>query len=145
MEVVSGGCGVNAVRRSSKNGLLRRGHRLDRRAVNVLFLCSKNQWRSPTAERIFRDFDGLAVRSAGTNQSARRVVSLRDIAWADVIFVMEQKHLDRLREGYRDAVRAKVVFVLEIGDDYPYMDKELVEVLKERVCPILESMRTDEE
>ena len=113
--------------------------------MNVLFLCSKNQWRSPTAERVFRDVEGLSVRSAGTNQSARRVVSLRDIAWADVIFVMEQKHLDRLREAFRDDVRAKVVHVLEIGDDYPYMDKELVEVLEERVGAILETMRTDDD
>lgn len=113
--------------------------------MNVLFLCSKNQWRSPTAERVFRDVDGLSVRSAGTNQSARRVVSVRDIAWAEVIFVMEQKHLDRLREAFRDEVRTKVVHVLEIADDYRFMDKELVEILDERVGAVLATMRVDDD
>ena len=125
----------------------RRGHDGgDERAgrLRVLFVCSKNQWRSPTAERVFREVEGLEVRSAGTNQSARRVVSERDVAWAEVIFVMEQKHLDRLREAFRDLVRRRPVHVLEIADDYGYMDKELVEILEERVGAVLETMRVDE-
>ena len=113
--------------------------------MNVLFVCSKNQWRSPTAERVFRKTDGLQVRSAGTNQSARRVVSHRDIAWAEVIFVMEQKHHDRLREAFRDELREKHVHVLEIPDDFQFMDRELVHLLEERVGAVLDQMRVDDD
>jgi hypothetical protein len=55
---------------------------------NVLFICSKNQWRSPTAETVWRKHPDLSVRSAGTSSTARRKVSVDDIRWADVIFVI---------------------------------------------------------
>ena len=42
---------------------------------NVLFICSRNQWRSPTAEQVYRKHPLLAVRSAGTSLNARRKVS----------------------------------------------------------------------
>ena len=51
--------------------------------VNILFVCSRNQWRSPTAERVWRDTPGLAVRSAGTRRSARHTVTEGDVVWAD--------------------------------------------------------------
>lgn len=113
--------------------------------MNVLFLCSKNQWRSPTAERVFRRIDGLSVRSAGTASSARRVVSALDVAWADVIFAMETKHLERLRADFRQALRDKVVHVLEIPDDYRFMDPELVVLLEERVGAVLAEMQIDDD
>ena len=60
--------------------------------------------RSPTGEAVFRNEPGIAVRSAGTSRSARRTISVADIRWADIIFVMEDKHSTRLRAQFRDEV-----------------------------------------
>ncbi|QOV69188.1 hypothetical protein IP582_01865 [Citrobacter sp. BDA59-3] len=40
--------------------------------MNVLFICSRNQWRSPTAEQVFRRYPGLNVRSAGTSRNTKK-------------------------------------------------------------------------
>jgi predicted protein tyrosine phosphatase len=49
--------------------------------VNVLLVCSRNQWRSPTAEQVWRKLPGIQVRSAGTSPKARR--SLRAYEYMD--------------------------------------------------------------
>ena len=105
--------------------------------MNLLFICSKNQWRSPTAEHIWRKHPGLKVRSAGTSPSARHPVSEADVEWADVIFAMEEKHTSRLRADYRDSIQGKAIHVLDIPDNYRYMDPELVELLQSSVSEIL--------
>jgi|GEM_PF-5824209 len=46
----------------------------------LLFVCSRNQWRSPTAEQIWRSDNRLDVRSGGTSPSARYAVSAQDIS-----------------------------------------------------------------
>jgi len=37
---------------------------------NVLFICSQNKLRSPTAEQVFADYPGIETASAGTNHDA---------------------------------------------------------------------------
>lgn len=106
--------------------------------MNILFICSKNQWRSPTAEQVWRRHPGLSVRSAGTNPNARHPVSSADLVWADVIFAMEEKHKSRLLAEYRSVVADKTIHVLDIPDDYRYMDPELVEQLQTSVGDILD-------
>ncbi len=101
--------------------------------TRVLFVCSRNQWRSPTAERIFMRDPHLAVRSAGTSPNARRTVSDADVRWADVIFVMETKHRDRLRATFGRSMQHKPVHVLDIPDEYGFMDDELVAILEAAV------------
>lgn len=64
--------------------------------LNVLFVCSKNQWRSPTAEAIYRGDDRVFVRSRGTARAAVQTIPSSDIAWADAILVMEDKHRQRI-------------------------------------------------
>jgi predicted protein tyrosine phosphatase len=105
--------------------------------MNILFICSKNQWRSPTAEQVWHRHPGLSVRSAGTSPNARHAVSSADLAWADVIFAMEEKHKSRLLAEYRSVVADKTIHVLDIPDDYRYMDPELVEQLQSSVGGIL--------
>jgi predicted protein tyrosine phosphatase len=100
---------------------------------NVLFICSRNQWRSPTAETVWRKHPDISVRSAGTSPSARRTVSAVDIHWADVIVVMEQKHKNRLVTEFTRLLEHKPIHVLDIPDEYKYMDPELVEMLEESV------------
>jgi len=105
--------------------------------MNTLFICSRNQWRSPTAETVFRRYPNVQARSAGTSPNARHTVSIDDIAWADKIFVMEQKHKSRLLAQFPRALQYKEMIVLDIPDDYRYMDEELIEILKESVVPYL--------
>lgn len=99
--------------------------------MNILFICSRNQWRSPTAERVFSVGYGVSTRSAGTSKHAKHTVSSKDIAWADLIFVMEQKHKQNIKEKFQNQLQHKQVIVLDIPDDYPYMDEELIEILKQ--------------
>jgi predicted protein tyrosine phosphatase len=105
--------------------------------LNVLFVCSRNKWRSPTGEAVFRKRPGVSTRSAGTSSSARRTVSITDIQWADLIFVMEEKHGARLRANFRQAIRYKEIHILDIPDDYTFMAAELVELLEETAEPII--------
>lgn len=105
--------------------------------MNLLFVCSRNQWRSPTAEQVWRRYPGIQARSGGTSANARHPVSIEDIRWADVIFVMEEKHKARLQAGFRQALAGKPLHVLDIPDEYRYMDAELVGILQEAVGGIL--------
>ena len=57
--------------------------------------------------------------------------------WADWIFVMEGIHRRRLNTRFGSSLRAKRVTVLEIPDQYSYMDPALVQLLQERLSGYL--------
>ncbi|QEM08431.1 protein tyrosine phosphatase [Mucilaginibacter rubeus] len=67
---------------------------------SCIFICSKNQWRSPTAEALFRNLPLHKASSAGTSYKARVRVNQKMIDRADVIFVMEQKHKEILKQRF---------------------------------------------
>ncbi|MEB0262568.1 MULTISPECIES: hypothetical protein [unclassified Mucilaginibacter] len=48
--------------------------------------------------------------------------------WADVVFVMEYKHRDIIKQQF-DALQKKII-VLNIPDDYQFNDPQLIEILK---------------
>jgi predicted protein tyrosine phosphatase len=104
----------------------------------LLFVCSKNQWRSPTAQKLFQNSDFYHARSAGTSDRARIKLTENLIDWADIILVMERKHLAIARQKYQQAISEKTVFVLDIPDDYQYMDAELIELLSDKISACLE-------
>ncbi len=112
-----------------------------RDTIHLLFICSMNQWRSPTAEQVYRDYAGVNVRSRGTSQSARRTVTADDLKWADLIFVMENKQKSRLESDYPGDLRYKELYMLDIPDIYKYMDPDLIDEITASVDPILESYR----
>ncbi len=101
----------------------------------LLFICSRNQWRSPTAERVFGKDPRLSVRSRGLAKSARRKLSAADVQWAQLIAVMEDAHADRLCERFE--VGATPLVVLDIPDEYRAMDPELVQMLRDAMLPVL--------
>jgi len=105
--------------------------------LNVLFVCSRNRWRSPTAEQIWRKHPGINARSAGTSASARHCVSAQDLEWANVVLVMEDQHRKRLLSQYGRILQHKPIHVLDIPDEYGYMDPELIELLESAVGAIL--------
>ena len=110
------------------------------RQLNLLFICSRNQWRSPTAERLWFKRPGINVRSAGTAKSAKRRVSLSDIQWADAIFVMEDCHKSRLRSDFRQGLGRTEIHVLDIPDVYGFMDPELISLIQAATEPLVASM-----
>ncbi|MEM9246455.1 MAG: phosphotyrosine protein phosphatase [Cyanobacteria bacterium P01_F01_bin.153] len=107
--------------------------------INVLFVCSMNKWRSPTAEKLYRNKPLVNVRSAGTSSKAKRHISSKDLKWADLVITMESKHTQRLRADFPEFMRHKEVHTLEVEDRYEYMHPELVEELKAAIAPILEN------
>jgi len=104
--------------------------------MNILFVCSRNEWRSPTAETIYKNHPVILAKSAGTSPSARIKINQKHIDWAEVIFVMEKKHLQLIEQKFGNHFRQKII-VLNIEDDYQYMDVELVEELKDKVAAYL--------
>lgn len=106
--------------------------------MNILFVCSRNQWRSPTAEKIYQNYSGLNVRSAGTEPSARIKLSAKLILWADIIFVMEKKHKQRIHDKFSDEAEGRQIIILDIPDEYKFMDPELIEDIKSKVDIYLE-------
>ena len=100
---------------------------------NVLFVCSQNRLRSPTAEHVFADYPGIAVSSAGTNSDADNPLSHELVAWADIIFAMEKAHRNKLQKKYRAALKSARLICLDIPDDYAFMDEALVRLLRAKV------------
>jgi predicted protein tyrosine phosphatase len=105
--------------------------------MNILFVCSRNKWRSRTAETIFKSNQNHHVRSAGTENDARIRVNEKMILWADIIFVMEKRHRQRLNDKFEHSLQGKRIIILDIEDHYQYMDEVLVEMLKTSVAPYL--------
>jgi predicted protein tyrosine phosphatase len=103
----------------------------------LLFICSQNRWRSLTAERLFDGHPHYEVRSAGTEPGARVRVTAGHLGWADVIFVMERRHTDRLRAKFAPQLAGKTVICLRIPDDYQFQDPALLALLRERLVPHL--------
>jgi predicted protein tyrosine phosphatase len=101
--------------------------------MRVLFICSQNRLRSPTAEQIFASWDGIEVASAGLADEAEKPVTPELLAWAHLIFVMEEAHRNKLAKKFRAHLGDKRIVCLDIPDEYHYMDPALVALLKAKV------------
>ncbi len=99
----------------------------------LLFVCSRNQRRSLTAEWLYKGFDDYEVRSGGTESGTRERVKAEDIEWADFIFAMERMHVERLQKMFKDSLAGKRLICLQIPDVYGCMSPELIKALKEKL------------
>jgi predicted protein tyrosine phosphatase len=104
----------------------------------LLFICSRNQWRSPTAANLFKNSQLYVAKSAGTSDKARIKLTASLINWADQIFVMEKRHAAIIRQNYPELVKDLSIVTLNISDDYQYMDPELIEILEPRLAEYLD-------
>ena len=104
---------------------------------HILFVCSRNKLRSPTAEQVFADWPGVEVASAGTDHDAEVPLTPELVDWAELIFVMEPTHRDKLRQRFRTQLSRQRIVCLNIADDYAFMQAELVALLKRKVMPHL--------
>ncbi|WP_185283997.1 low molecular weight protein tyrosine phosphatase family protein [Hymenobacter sp. NBH84] len=100
----------------------------------LLFICSQNRWRSLTAERLFDDHPHYQARSAGTEPGARVRVTAGHLGWADVVFVMEKKHTDILRQKFATELEGKQIINLRIPDKFQFLDAVLQDLLRERLA-----------
>jgi len=100
--------------------------------TNVLFVCSANRLRSPTAEQIFSTWPGIETDSAGISNGANVPLSSEQVEWADIIFVMEKTHRTKLSRKFRSSLKGKRVICLDIPDDYEFMDPVLIQMLENR-------------
>ena len=83
-----------------------------------------------TAENIYKNSSEFNVKSAGTENSARVKVNSKHILWADLIFVMEKHHKEKLILNFPEEIKDAEIIVLEIPDIYKFMDTELIEEIK---------------
>jgi predicted protein tyrosine phosphatase len=104
---------------------------------HVLFICSRNQLRSPTAEQVFFKWPDIEVASAGLDKSSHEQVTPELLEWADLIFVMERAHRNKLAKKFRGYLKHQRVVCLNIPDEYPYMDPRLVRLFEKVVPPHL--------
>ncbi len=105
--------------------------------MRVLFICSQNRLRSPTAEQVFSQWPGIECASAGVHSSADVPLDAELIAWADIIFVMEPVHKTKMASKFRKHLNGKRVICLGIPDDYEFMAPALVKLLDAKVAPFL--------
>jgi len=101
--------------------------------TRVLFVCSQNRLRSPTAEQVFASWEGIEVASAGLNNDAENVVGPELLEWAQIIFVMEKVHRSKLTRQFGRYLNGKRIICLEVPDEYGFMDPGLVTLLMARV------------
>jgi predicted protein tyrosine phosphatase len=101
--------------------------------TNVLFVCSANRLRGPTAEQVFSSWPGIETDSAGISNDADIMLSTEQVEWADIIFVMEKTHRNKLSKKFRASLNGKRVICLDIPDDYAFMDPDLIRILESRV------------
>jgi predicted protein tyrosine phosphatase len=103
----------------------------------ILFVCSQNRQRSPTAEQVFSEWPGVECASAGVHGSADVPLSGELIEWAHIIFVMERVHKTRMSARFKAHLNGKRVICLGIPDDYQFMQPSLVRLLEAKVGPFL--------
>ncbi len=103
----------------------------------LLFVCSENRLRSPTAESVFSEYQQFEAIGAGTNRDAVTPVSGDLIEWADIVFVMEQTHRNKVSNKYKELLKGKRLIVLGIPDNYQCMQTELIQLLKAKVLRLV--------
>ncbi|WP_414660126.1 protein-tyrosine-phosphatase [Horticoccus sp. 23ND18S-11] len=107
--------------------------------LRVLFVCALNQWRSPTAEHLYRDDSRLQVRSAGVRAQARRRVTESDLVWADIVFVMDREQKQWIGKEFR-SLDLPEIRILDVPDEFQYMDPRLQAALRAALDPELAAM-----
>jgi predicted protein tyrosine phosphatase len=71
-----------------------------------------------------------------------RTIRENDLIWADVVLVMEQKHRSRLLANFPDQTKFLTIHVLDIPDDYGYMNEELVQLIRFAADSIIDDFQT---
>jgi predicted protein tyrosine phosphatase len=103
----------------------------------ILFVCAQNKMRSYTAEKMFAGSMHYDVKSRGVAKDARIRLRASDLNWADLIFVMEKNHKNRIAKDFRPAIAGKKIVCLFIEDIYEPMEPALIRALRQKLAPYL--------
>lgn len=122
----------------------------------VLFVCSGNYDRSPTAQKLFSNINGIITGSAGTGvgdcetqnnwgkYNGPHQIGLDDLNWADYVLVMKERQKEIIKKNFPEwfAEKKGKIKVLEIEDEYFTIKQkeELKKFLLEKVAPLLEKL-----
>ncbi len=101
--------------------------------MRILFVCSENRLKSPTAAALFSEYDGVEAISAGTNKDSEQPVTGDLVEWADAILVMEKSHRNKISKKFQTLLENKKLSVLDIPDNFEYMAPKLVRLLENKV------------
>lgn len=103
-------------------------------AKRILFICSAGLLRSPTAAIIGHQQFGWNARSAGIEDFALINVTDALLGWADCIICMTDDHKVKLLSQFSHLdIQPDTVEVLDIPDDYSWMDDTLVAILRDKL------------
>lgn len=101
----------------------------------LLFVCAQNKIRSYTAEKLFAGSQRYQVRSRGVAADARIKLAEGDLGWADIVFVMEKNHKNRIQQKFPEKVAGKKIVCLFIEDIYESMEPALIAELRRTLAP----------
>ncbi len=101
--------------------------------TKLLFICTANNARSQTAEKIFGDDVRFETKSAGVHPISSILVTPSHLEWADYIIVMEKLNRIALQVMFPDIYFAQKIICLYLPSQYDFMDSELVKLLKSRL------------
>jgi len=100
--------------------------------MKVLFVCSANVDRSPTAEKVIHEkYPDIETKSAGVH-SMQACVNKEPLQWADVILCMEYWHKQLIQREYQESISGKAIYCLDIPDEYSYMESYLIEEINSK-------------
>ncbi len=95
----------------------------------ILFVCGRNKLRSPTAEQVFGSRLDLEVASVGLDADSGVPCSAEMVELADIVFVMERNHRNKLSAEIGHHLRGTRVICLDIPGQFDFMDPALVQLL----------------
>ena len=107
---------------------------------NILVVCGRNKRRSRTAEYIFKNDSRFNIKSAGLSPQSEIHINEKHIEWADLVFVMDNEQRKRIVGQYRDALNLPPIEVVDIPDEYEYLDNELIDILTDRINGTLKAI-----
>ncbi len=101
--------------------------------IRALFISGRARARGPTAAQISAQIRGVRADCGGLSDDADDRLSIEQIEWADIIFIMEPRHKTQLVSKFGGAIRGKQVINLDVPDLYSFMEAELVEILAGKI------------
>ncbi|MGF1620527.1 MAG: phosphotyrosine protein phosphatase [Rhodomicrobiaceae bacterium] len=103
--------------------------------MRALFISGRSRARGPTAAQIVAQWKNVRADCAGIASDADDQLSLEQLDWADIIFVMEPRQKTVVTSKFPDSLRGKRMINLDVGDLYSFMEPELVEILTRKLKP----------
>lgn len=106
----------------------------------VLTVCSAGLLRSPTAAHVLAQEYGYNTRSCGISDEFA-LIRLDQVLlhWADELVFMERSQMKAAIMRYTDEQIVPRAVVLDIPDNYSYMDEDLQRLIRERYDSFLAS------